>query len=54
MPETNEVFVDYEKYLKRYVFADSLGAVQNANTLTAGTSSTRQANLYQEVAKIAN
>jgi hypothetical protein len=39
------VFVDYEKYLKRYVLADHVKVLQDANNVAAGTSSTRQADL---------
>jgi hypothetical protein len=41
------VFVDYEKYLKRYVLADHVEILQDANNVAAGTSSTRQADLDQ-------
>lgn len=41
MPETNEVFVDYEKYLKRYVSGESLVTLRDADCVAAGTSFTR-------------
>jgi hypothetical protein len=42
------VFVDYEKYLKRYVLADHVEMLQDANNIAAGTSSTRQDDLDQQ------
>jgi hypothetical protein len=42
------VFVDYEKYLKRYVFVDHIEILQDSNYILAGTSSTRQADLDQQ------